>query len=102
MSEPETATTQINGRNMSEAKIINKYTLVPVGLVVAAILATATVVMAFNSKAERITVLETQAIQASKERAQLSAKFDKLADKLDDANLALIRIQAKLGVKPNP
>ena len=88
----EAAQTQVSGiSSMSEGNIINKYTLVPVGLVVAAILATAAVVNVWGSESERISILEVQAIQASKERAALSVK-------LDAANNALIRIQVKLGV----
>lgn len=75
--------------------VINKYTLVPVGLVLAAIAITAGTMWSLMSERERILVLETKVAAIEKENERWGPKIDKIHDDL-------IAIKTKLSIADSP
>lgn len=82
--------------SMTEGKIVNKYTLVPVGAVLAAIITTAAVMNYMWSDKSRVTVLETTVVAQQKEidslRADLTKFQDTVADRLQQQTQLLQNI----------
>lgn len=83
---------------MSEGKIINKYTLVPVGAVLAAVAITLAVSSSFRGETDRILVLETKVEQADKERVDLRSQLNSINSKLEAQNVTLSTMSAQLAV----
>lgn len=83
---------------MTERSIVNKYTLVPVGAVIAAVVMTIGVMGWVNSDRDRILTLEIQNKQMKTENAELRHKIEAMNDKLDKQALTLAKLGEQLAV----
>lgn len=83
---------------MTERSVVNKYTLVPVGAVIAAIVITIGVMNWVNTDKERILTLEMQTKQLEKDNADLRHKIDAMNDKLDAQSATLAQLGQQLAI----
>ena len=84
-------TFQMGGVSMTERAVINKYTLIPIGAVIASITLTAGIMWSIMSERERIIVLETKVAAMESSTNANTTKLDRIHDDL-------LVIKTRLGV----
>lgn len=83
---------------MSEKSIVNKYTLVPLGAVLAAVLLTWGISNSWRGETDRILVLETKQTAQDQRISSMSEELSLIKSKLESTNATLVQMSNQLAV----